>query len=317
MKEFKKNSEFIKVAFFVNIIMFIIHVAFLIIFSYLNVAIMAYVNIASVLIYLFCFFLVRKNFSKLYLLLLMTELWTHLVFATICCGWDCGFQLYCFAMISVIFYTKYLYSDDKRIDNLPIVVCIISIFLYMMLRFHTYNCAPLYSLNKTTTLIFYCSNSVFVFCFISVFLIFYTNNVIKSEHNLHEIADYDELTELYNRHRMRDILSRAYDNTQGDKYNFCTTIIDIDDFKIVNDTYGHEAGDYILKTVSTIMQKICAAAPRQAFIGRWGGEEFLVVQEYEREKNKGVVPCIETIKEIHDSIRDYYLRPPAIDRLRL
>jgi diguanylate cyclase (GGDEF)-like protein len=305
MAEFENRLEFKKATLFMNISMLIVHTMFLVIFHLLHVKMMFYINIGSIVWYLLCFIIIKLSYYSVYVYLLLVEIWVHLIAATICLGWNAGFALYNFGLISIIFYTNYTFGENKKKTITPIIVTFISVFIFLYLRIHSdAHAVPLYIIDSQYIRIFYYVNAILVFFFTSFFLILYAKNVVRSESSLHEIADYDELTNLYNRHRMRDILSKTYEHTMDGTKNFCTTIIDIDDFKIVNDTYGHDAGDYVLKTVSAIMKKICKES-ETAYVGRWGGEEFLVVQEYEREKNSSIVPCINTIKKIHDSIRDY------------
>lgn len=54
-------------------------------------------------------------------------------------------------------------------------------------------------------------------------------------------------------------------------------MIDIDNFKQVNDTYGHHEGDIVLKTLSEVMTDTCKAKDPNISIGRWGGEEFMIL----------------------------------------
>jgi len=59
------------------------------------------------------------------------------------------------------------------------------------------------------------------------------------------------------------------------KVRYCTAIIDIDHFKVINDTYGHAVGDRALKLVANALTEALAPWP----VSRWGGEEFLVIAE--------------------------------------
>lgn len=92
----------------------------------------------------------------------------------------------------------------------------------------------------------------------------------KLFNSINYAAKYDALTELYNR---REIIKRGEEVlNNSDK---CTVIImDIDNFKLINDTYGHGGGDYVLKTVSNIMKE---KINENSFVGRYGGEEFLMI----------------------------------------
>ena len=89
------------------------------------------------------------------------------------------------------------------------------------------------------------------------------------ENQLKQTALIDRLTGLYNRHYMVGRLESA---VKEDGPHF-VAMIDIDDFKKINDRYGHNAGDYVLVNVARILKDIC----RDSKVARWGGEEFLVL----------------------------------------
>lgn len=101
-----------------------------------------------------------------------------------------------------------------------------------------------------------------------------TAELQEANKQLQEIADTDSLTGFYNR-RMLDRLVHDALN-RANKYNLDMTIgiIDIDDFKLINDTYGHDAGDQVLIEISKAMYSEVEKLPSSIF-GRWGGEEFL------------------------------------------
>ncbi|NPA29609.1 MAG: diguanylate cyclase [Epsilonproteobacteria bacterium] len=84
----------------------------------------------------------------------------------------------------------------------------------------------------------------------------------------------DTLTKLPNRRAIDDFLAKqeAAFNRYGDNYS--VVIFDIDHFKSVNDTYGHDAGDVILASFGKMLRRYSREID---FVGRWGGEEFLVV----------------------------------------
>ena len=90
-------------------------------------------------------------------------------------------------------------------------------------------------------------------------------------------ATHDPLTGLYNRRFVTEQLEREVD--QALRYGAeCTVVlIDLDLFKDVNDTYGHVAGDEVLKLVSNVLRQSVRSAD---ILGRWGGEEFIVLLPY-------------------------------------
>lgn len=93
----------------------------------------------------------------------------------------------------------------------------------------------------------------------------------KMRQELSLLVEYDALTELYNRRYATGRLHRM--SEEGDT-DFCMCIGDIDFFKRVNDTYGHDAGDEVLKAVAHSLKSSMAG---KGFVARWGGEEFLIV----------------------------------------
>jgi diguanylate cyclase (GGDEF)-like protein len=102
---------------------------------------------------------------------------------------------------------------------------------------------------------------------------------------LNELAQRDGLTGLYNRRIFDDYVQRVWRQARRDQVWIAIIFIDIDQFKIYNDLYGHQAGDDCLRKVA---QKISRAAKRPFDFGaRYGGEEFVLVlygppQDYAR-----------------------------------
>ncbi|MGB3750614.1 MAG: diguanylate cyclase [Arcobacteraceae bacterium] len=100
------------------------------------------------------------------------------------------------------------------------------------------------------------------------------DELIKKSSLLEETASQDFLTTLYNRRKFDALLQ--YEIEQIKRYNrgkLSILIIDIDNFKIVNDTYGHDIGDAILKEIAMILKKLSRSSD---VASRWGGEEFAV-----------------------------------------
>jgi len=89
---------------------------------------------------------------------------------------------------------------------------------------------------------------------------------------LRKLIERDALTGLYNRRSGRNKIIKTKDTSDV----FAVVMGDIDFFKKVNDTYGHDAGDEVLKAVARILSDNMAG---KGFVARWGGEEFLIVFE--------------------------------------
>ncbi len=89
-----------------------------------------------------------------------------------------------------------------------------------------------------------------------------------------ELSITDSLTDLYNRRYFQDRLSEEVDRSDRHKLNFSLCIIDIDDFKLFNDTEGHPAGDDVLKRLARIINDALRAID---VLARIGGEEFAII----------------------------------------
>lgn len=122
----------------------------------------------------------------------------------------------------------------------------------------------------------------------------------------------DELTQLYNRYKMRDIFTAALEGFSTGRFKFSITIADIDDFKKFNDTYGHEAGDFILReTAQILLQHAHQYSWSEVdsntidcpdlIVSRWGGEEFLIVQTYK----DSIDESIQILKNIKEKIAEH------------
>ncbi|HHV11158.1 MAG TPA: diguanylate cyclase [Clostridiales bacterium] len=84
----------------------------------------------------------------------------------------------------------------------------------------------------------------------------------------------DGLTELYNHQYMNEILEETLKDINVTENKLCVMMLDIDHFKLVNDTFGHQAGDRVLVKVAELIRKNTRTSD---YIGRYGGEEFIVV----------------------------------------
>ncbi|MFZ4625339.1 MAG: GGDEF domain-containing protein, partial [Rhodoferax sp.] len=91
---------------------------------------------------------------------------------------------------------------------------------------------------------------------------------------LQHAALTDELTHLANRRAGLTALAQAWSAAMRHEYAVSVISIDVDLFKIINDSYGHAVGDIVLQRISECLRD---AARREDTVARWGGEEFLVI----------------------------------------
>ena len=101
-------------------------------------------------------------------------------------------------------------------------------------------------------------------------------NQILQQKNKHltTLATKDSLTSINNRHMFAELYEKELATSKRYGIDVSLLMLDLDDFKKVNDTYGHNIGDYVLKTFSSIVTKLIREAD---VFARWGGEEFVLL----------------------------------------
>lgn len=166
---------------------------------------------------------------------------------------------------------------------------------------------------RTVTLIRWISITItLLLLLLSVMLILklirrYTRNLIKREKQLTEFANTDQLTKLNNRYSFNEIFSIELKKNMRNKIPMTFLMVDIDDFKLYNDNYGHPKGDEILKTVAKTMKDMLKRP--SDYIFRIGGEEFVIL--YNKLSYEDSIKYAQSIiKNIEDlNIEHYYNQP--------
>lgn len=117
------------------------------------------------------------------------------------------------------------------------------------------------------------------------------------EEKLHNLATTDELTGLYNRRMFKELCNKEIGRAKRHHNVFSLAILDIDYFKNINDTHGHDIGDFVLKTMS----QLCMEKIRQDdSLARWGGEEFVLLLP-----NTDLKEAVELCERLRQTIAEY------------
>lgn len=183
-----------------------------------------------------------------------------------------GLRLIVYTIIPLYYYRV---DESKFIKH---VVTTTIIALNIILGIQALYQVPIFEISnglKITVIIITSITMAMKFMVISVF--YYKkfaadeSKIMNYSRNLELLATQDPLTKLQNRRGLMDYMKKTTENVEQD-YMCDIAIGDIDFFKHVNDTYGHEAGDYVLKELSAILDFSMCGKGR---VARWGGEEFL------------------------------------------
>ncbi len=124
------------------------------------------------------------------------------------------------------------------------------------------------------------------------------NQVLSQKNDLLEkLATEDGLTGLLNRRKLEECLAEEYERFRRHGVPFSLILFDIDHFKSVNDSYGHQAGDEVLRQLSEIVARRLRATD---VFGRWGGEEFMIVV-----RNGDLQEALTLAEQLRARVEDY------------
>ena len=276
-----------------------IHLFYTIVFGKEHITPLFWYNLLVTVLYLYHRFVsVRK---EQYLFIYVSsgiEILIHATLATLLLGWNWGFAMYCMALIPATFYFNYILKQLKGKLHVPIISAMVVSAFFIIIRAVTGQIDPFYhgTYSDNLKIILYYFNVMMslglIVFFSSLFAIEikYMQRKLEQENlQLGKIANYDPLTQMMNRRSMNIQLKAAHDAVEINGKLFCVMLIDLDDFKKVNDTYGHDCGDEVLIAVANVIMR---DVREDDFVCRWGGEEILVLLKADLEVARKVAERI-------------------------
>lgn len=243
-----------------------VDLAFLFLFLALGSPILAWLNVASIGMYLAANGLLRARRNLPALLLIWFEVLGHAAIGSMLVGWDSGFHYYLLMFIPAIVVS------GRRSTTLFLLGLLLS--FYLALHFASGHFGVLTPLGGTGLAVVHTINVAIVFAMASYTARFYYNTVRRAERQLIELATRDSLTGLANRRNLLDRAEQEITRAKRSGQPISMILADIDHFKRINDTLGHEVGDRVIVHAAAQLLKACR---EQDIVARWGGEEFLLV----------------------------------------
>lgn len=206
--------------------------------------------------------------------ILITWSMFNICFVSISIGFDSGYFLYFFAIPPVMIGIQYSQEHNDAITT-PVrpfiytVCCLLCVVgLYDLDRYHfldTYYKVPVYFIHHTFRI------NVIITLFVLLYVMYSLKyKAFSFEDEREDVATIDMLTTLRNRSNLMRHLKAEHLKT------YCACILDIDNFKRFNDTYGHDVGDLVLKELGVQIKEIETTHP-DIYACRWGGEEFVIL----------------------------------------
>ncbi|MGG7073654.1 GGDEF domain-containing protein [Campylobacter sp. 9BO] len=246
------------------------HIGYLIIFALMGAEKLVVTNIFSVITYILLVVIVFEDSQnlKIAMAIFQFEVLFHAVICMLVLGYGFGFELLFFAMLVNLLLIANSHS------KLTYFMLMATVSMFIVLFWLLFD-------NRVDT--GFWSHFLFTYNFVLVAVVFVLMtdllevsnsfellNVKKQRSILKDMANKDPLTGLLNRKSL-DIFVQDYLHND---VNFAVIIGDIDNFKMINDTYGHNAGDDALVRIASVFKSVFR---HNDFVCRWGGEEFLII----------------------------------------
>jgi len=202
--------------------------------------------------------------------------------------------LFSLIMIFILFETMYYIMNNSTIRRkaktyIPLFITYSILILYFIARICTnYEFGVAHNFENSPTHTYILITNIIAIISISLsFNFIYKHHYIDELKELNNIKEYqldiikqlsetDNLTKIPNRHKLEKLIKWYIDNRilSDKKTHFCFVLMDLDRFKLINDTFGHQKGDEILIAFSKILSK---SLREDDHYGRWGGDEFVVI----------------------------------------
>ncbi len=250
------------------------------------------------------FFNKRRKY-RLFYFFSHIEISFHAFLAILCLGWQSNFGFFFIGISLLIFFIE-LFKRWIRLTEVIVIILlgILSYFISVQIQ-------PVYKINSIVLNVLGSFNMV-SFILLCLYIINDRNSLLTGK--LKEMAEIDGLTGVYNRHvfnenleiESRRMLNQIRFNTTS-QTNFAIAMLDIDDFKVINDLYGHLAGDNVLREVVHIMEETIFS---RDILCRFGGDEFAIL--FISTPREGALTAIEKIRRKIEEYPFYFSSEKAV-----
>lgn len=233
-------------------------------------------DFAGAVILCYAVFLTYRNHVKEAFWIYNIALVLLVTFQVVYVGWGIGFQHSIFLLIIVAMFTTYYSMVLKLI--MSVVYTMMFCVMYMFAETHMPYVVFLNDIDRFMTIV----TAIYGFGCLAVAGFYFSakssgmeKKLVEYSKTLEKLAFFDPLTGLYNRRQTISFLEKEVNEVSDSRDRELTVAIgDIDFFKKVNDVYGHECGDKVLKEIASIIN---TSIGKRGIAARWGGEEFIII----------------------------------------
>ncbi|TVR30901.1 MAG: GGDEF domain-containing protein [Spirochaetaceae bacterium] len=260
--------RFATVTHYIYLFSFFAHAGFTIVFLLLEAPILAAYNVVSCVVFILAAILNQRGRYRLAFHLAALEVLLHSSLCAFLIGWETGFHYF---IPGIIPFAAILPQTSRLRKTLLISLLIAG---YGVVYFASDAVASFYQLAPQMVTALNYMNLVLTFGAFSFLVNYLARASTRAEERVTEASRTDYLTGVLNRRGMSESLDAARSIARRSGQPLTVIIGDLDDFKMINDNYGHNCGDHVLVAVTERLQ---SSIREEDLVARWGGEEFLIL----------------------------------------
>ena len=269
-----------------------IHTGFLILFLFQKMSVMIVAEVLSLISYVLLLWKLHFRISRYdtdilagFITFVLVEVDLYMILAALMLGEGCKFDNYVYGLLLITSFQFYISHDLKKDIGLKVMIMV----SYFGVRLFLFRLPPVYrDYAPWVETFFSFANPIIVTGAIILFVIMVPVLIFDYEAQLAKKASVDKLTGLLNRNYLDKI------RFDLDAYNLA--ILDIDDFKKINDEFGHDNGDLVLKDLGRLLKELETKYGNISVI-RWGGEEFVIVYRVTGENKYTFLDILEQLRK--------------------
>lgn len=231
-----------------------------------------------------------------------SSVWVFLVFirtvyANFTFGWTNGFQLYLLSLVIIVGFSNW------RFFLKVIIWAILSVTVFIMYYYDKELHGTIIPPSEYTYYAILIFNVIANFSAVACATVYYRKYAEQIELKLHELAHTDMLTKIPNRRAFEQAALVVLERAKNEQKPYALIAMDIDYFKMINDTYGHASGDIVLQKIAEL---VATSVRKSDVIGRIGGEEFGILLQDVNVKQAVYIAnqLLEKIEQTHIQILD-------------
>ena len=244
-------------------------------YSFLYLWELAITSFIGVLVWIWIYFLTKNSYRNLPFVLCFVEIVFSTMLTVFSLGWNSGTFFSFFLLLPIIMFNGDIGKPIRTFYSLFVILLAAGLFFFSQHFSSSYYLIPAFqNAVYLGNMVFVCVALVALTYSVEVEKMNVQTEIVNTNQKLMTLANTDPLTELLNRRVMMSYIEKEKEKVDLGSRTFSLIMLDVDNFKQINDEYGHDGGDFVLQKLSELIRM---SVRSHDLISRWGGDEFLIL----------------------------------------